>query len=266
MTAALLCLVMMLTASCSGDVATSDSDTASADTTVAETTTEAETATATETEPTSNLKFNRDDPDFYILHIDADEEVDFTNAPKAHLDIWRWGKSFYAPVTYGQIVFREGDGFYVRMECEETDPRAVNTEFNGPIYEDSCMEFFAQYKHGISKKYVNIEMNANGAFLCYFCNSINDNVTIDTVTENIPTCESFKTDTIWGVNLYVPLAMLDDIYGGDTLTLGDTIMMNFYKCGNKCDPPHYGMWNDVPLEKANFHVPQYFAEVEIRKP
>jgi len=265
---ALLLVLPSLLTSCtsSGDTSdTSDTD-ASADTTAeaaaAETTTEETTAAMTEA-PKKELKTNPNDPDFYILYTDG--EVDFTDAPKAYVDIYRWSEE-YMPVTFAQIVFKEGDGFYVRMECEETDPRAVNKEYDGPIYEDSCVEFFAVYKPEINNKYVNIEMNANGAYLCYYCKSMSDNVKMHTLTDSMPTCTPFKTDTSWGVELHVPLKMIDDAYGGESLTLGDTILMNLYKCGNKTPIPHYGAWSDVELAKPNFHQPQFFSEVEIRLP
>jgi len=264
-TALLLIMAMLLVSCSSAENNAVDSDTAEAVDTDAENTAETTTeeTTAMTEAPKKELKTNPNDPDFYILYTDG--EVDFTNAPKAYVDIYRWSKE-YMPVTFAQIVFKEGDGFYVRMECEETDPRAVNKNYDGPIYEDSCVEFFAVYKPEINNKYVNIEMNANGAYLCYYCNSINDNVKMHTLTDSMPTCTPFKTETSWGVELHVPLKMIDDAYGGESLTLGDTILMNLYKCGNKTAIPHYGAWSEVELAKPNFHQPQFFSEVEIRLP
>lgn len=225
-------------------------------------TAEEETAAKAETVEEPASRINKDDPDFYILY--TKDEVDFTNAPKADIDIYRWGTD-YTPKAYAQVIFKEGDGFYVRMECEETDPRAVHTDYSDPVYEDSCLEFFVIYMPDLSGKYINTEMNANGAYLCYFCESNSNNVTIDTVTDSMPTVTSFKTEISWGVNLYVPLDLIRDAYGSADITLGSKVLANFYKCGDKTAVRHYGSWNEVISENPNFHLPECFAEIEIRE-
>ncbi|MDD4772404.1 MAG: carbohydrate-binding family 9-like protein [Eubacteriales bacterium] len=219
------------------------------------------TEESTESREEPNSRVNKNDPDFYVMY--TKDEVDFTDAPKAYIDIYRWGTD-YTPKAYAQAVFKEGDGFYIRMECEETDPRAVNTNYNDPIYEDSCLEFFVIYMPHLSGKYINTEMNANGAYLCYFCDSMADNVTIDTVTNSMPVVTSFKTKTSWGVNLYVPLGLIEDAYGSADISKGSKILANFYKCGDKTAVSHYGSWNEVINENPNFHLPEYFAEIEIK--
>ena len=263
-----LALLSLLLIACGqGDVpddpATEAPDTeAVTETEAPETTTE---APAPETEPPKEekkLKTNPNDPDFFILYTDG--EVDFSKAPKAYVNIYRWGQS-YMPVTYGQIVFKEGDGFYVRMETEETNPRAVNTQRHSSVCQDSCLEFFAVYDPANSMKYINIEMNAIGTWLCYFCESNKVNNIIEKSSDSLPEIEPFKTETTWGTTLHVPLDMIEDCYPGVKITEGSTILMNFYKCGDKTDKPHWGAWSEVETEKPNFHVPQYFSEVEIRK-
>ncbi|MHB1152691.1 MAG: carbohydrate-binding family 9-like protein [Eubacteriales bacterium] len=214
----------------------------------------------TEEEPANRI--NKDDSDFYILY--TKDKVDFTNAPKAYIDIYRWG-SDYTPKAYAQVIFKEGDGFCVRMECEETEPRAVYRDYNDPVYEDSCLEFFIIYMPDLSGKYINTEMNANGAYLCYFCESNSNNVTIDTVTGSMPAVTSFKTETSWGVSLYVPLGLIRDAYGSADITLGSKVLANFYKCGDNTAVRHYGSWNEVINESPNFHLPEYFAEIEIKE-
>jgi len=262
---ALLTCVLLL-AGCLGggaDDETTANETTANETTTAETTSSPvkETTTAAKKEEPSRV--NEKDPDFFILYTEG--EVDYTDAPKAYVDIYKWGDA-YTPTMFAQAVFKEGDGFYIRLECEETDPRAVYSNYNDPIYEDSCMEFFAIYKPERSSKYINIEMNANAAYLCYLCDSINATNPIDKFTDSLPELKCEKTDTSWILELHVPVDMLDDVYGGDTLTEGDSILMNIYKCGDKTHTAHYGSWAEVDSATPNFHVPKSFCEVEIRKP
>lgn len=207
-------------------------------------------------------RVNKDDPDFYIVY--TEDAVDFAGAPKADIGIYRWGTD-YTPEAYAQVVFKAGDGFYIRMECEETEPVAVYTDYNDPVYEDSCLEFFVIWMPGLSGKYINTEMNANGAYLCYLCDPDGINVTMDTVTGSMPSVTPFKTETSWGVNLYVPLGLIGDAYGSADFGPGSRILANFYKCGDKTAVRHYGSWNEVMSGSPNFHLPEYFAEIEIRE-
>ena len=37
---------------------------------------------------------------------------------------------------------------------------------------------------------------------------------------------------------------------------------NVYKCGDDLSQPHFLSWRPIGTEKPNFHVPEYFGEVE----
>jgi len=207
-------------------------------------------------------KINPHDPAFYILYTDG--EVDFSKAPTARVNIYKWGQQ-YMPRTEAKIIFKEDDGFYVRMECEEKNPLAEKTEFGASVCEDSCMEFFANYQPKTSDRYINIEMNSIATCLCYFCRDRYETVSIEKLSDALPEVEAFKTETTWGINLHVPLKMLRDAYGEFTLKEGDTVTMNLYKCGNKTKIPHYGTWSEICTERPDFHQPSCFSEVEIRR-
>ena len=70
----------------------------------------------------------------------------------------------YKPVCYAQVCYVKGDGFYARLTCEETNPKAVHEGFFSDVYKDSCLEMFAKWDDA-SDKYINIEMNSKGASL-----------------------------------------------------------------------------------------------------
>ena len=89
--------------------------------------------------------------------------TDWASVPKAAIDQYAWSEA-YMPESYAQLVKIEGYGFALRMVSREQNPRAVYTEYNQPIYTDSCLEFFASWDQE-QQKYLNMEMNANGALL-----------------------------------------------------------------------------------------------------
>lgn len=66
---------------------------------------------------------------------------------------------------------------YIKLVCEEKDPLRVYKEDQDPVYKDSAMEAFFQFKGNDTAAddiYLNFEMNANGALLaCYGKNKMN---------------------------------------------------------------------------------------------
>lgn len=203
--------------------------------------------------------------EFFAVYKGKDEAVDFAGAPKAYIDIYPWGTA-YTPVAYAQIIFREDDGFHVRMFCEEENPRAIYTKFDDPVYLDSCLEFFCDFlPEKNTGHYINTEMNANGAFLTYWAAGLGNYTMIADLSDHISTVSAFKEDNGWGVNLFIPLEMLSDIYDYDGWGEGSVIKGNFYKCGSDCEIPHYGVWSNIDLPAPNFHSPQFFGEIVIKK-
>ena len=91
------------------------------------------------------------------------ESPDWPTIEKAPIDCYPWGGD-YRPRAYGQCAFLPGRGLAVRLTAWEREPKAVYTANGDPVYKDSCLEFFASFD-AHSQKYMNFEMNANGAYL-----------------------------------------------------------------------------------------------------
>ena len=137
--------------------------------------------------------------------------TDWTGVPRAAIDQYAWS-DVYTPQAYAQLIKIEGYGFALRMVCSEKEPRAVYTAYNQPIYTDSCLEFFAAWD-GASDKYLNMEMNANGALLsCVGKDRYERTPTLDVCGE-LPTVEGFVTDTEWGIVARIPFSVIWGVYG-----------------------------------------------------
>ena len=61
------------------------------------------------------------------------------------------------------------------------------------------------------------------------------------------------------------LDFIGKTFGKTQFSRGEVIKGNFYKCGDKTEIPHFGMWSPIDSEKPNFHQPQFFGEMEIEK-
>lgn len=199
--------------------------------------------------------------EFFILY--TEEEVDFSKAPKAEINKYPWGDE-YTPYAYGQVIFKKDDGFYVFMYCEEKNPRAEIKENGGSVYTDSCLEFFCDYRpqtEGRRKNYINLEMNSLGVYLANYRSQ-----PVDTLSNSRMTVKGEVFENYWTVTAHIPLDMIMDVYGEFELGEGSYVKCNFTKCGSGTEIPHYGSWRMLKGDTPNFHQPDCFKRVQIRKP
>ena len=76
------------------------------------------------------------------------------------------------PNTYGWIGYWEGMGLFVKMVCEETNPKCIYKNHKDPVYKDSAMEIFLAFPSDemISNEcmYTNFEINSCGKMLAKY--------------------------------------------------------------------------------------------------
>lgn len=194
------------------------------------------------------------------------DQINWETLEKAPLH-YRWLNNDYEPATYGQIAFVPSMGFLIHMVCKEANPKAVHSGPDGHAYLDSCMEFFAQYVNH-DPRYINIEMNATTAVLSAIGSNRFDRIPVMQKvgkTWNV-THEALSDHGMWSIIACVPLEMLSELYGipVDMIEVGYKFKGNFYKCGDECEIPHYGMWAPIDLPSPDFHCPAYFGTFEIQ--
>ena len=199
---------------------------------------------------------------YEILTYDKMPE-DWADVPCAIVSEYAWSLA-YRPATYAQLIKISGEGFALRMVCREKNPRAVCTEYNQPVYTDSCLEFFAAWD-AASDKYLNMEMNANGALLSCVGKDRFERVPTLDVCGELPQVQGFSGDEEWGIVARIPFSVIRGVYGIDESTFvpGYTFKGNFYKCGDETYIPQYGSWNRVGTENPDFHRPEYFGALVI---
>ena len=193
----------------------------------------------------------------------AEESIDWNMIPVARIDTYKWLDG-YTPEAAAQLVYVEGECFILRMTCAEREPKAVYRNYNEPVYTDSCMEFFCDWLG--DGRYVNMEMNSLGTLL----SCIGPDRHARTPVADLSDGEIFPVkgevcEGHWQVTAKIPTALLCKILGVDAIPFdkGYTFRGNFYKCGDETAIPHYGMWNPVCTEKADFHRPEYFGTLVI---
>jgi hypothetical protein len=176
-----------------------------------------------------------------------------------------WIKSDHVHVSFD--IEHDGKNIYLTYYVKEPQVRAVNTMFNSPVWEDSCVEFFFSLK-GDESNYYNFEINAIGTVLGAYGKDRNERTWLPSAKlEKIETKPSLGRDpfdlvdapTDWNLWVRIPIEVLafskiTDISGADGYA-------NFYKCGDKLKEPHYLSWNPVLSPQPDFHLPRYFGHI-----
>ena len=174
-------------------------------------------------------------------------------------------------VNWEEYPYKPSAGFHIAcsdkaiavlFEVTEDHVRAVAMENNGPVWEDSCVEFFILGPDG--KHYTNFEMNCAGTMLAARRTSRHDPepfgperfASIRRIT-SLPheTIDSrAKAQSWWAIEV-IPFEAFG--YCGKPASL----RANLYKCGDKCDQPHFLSWSPISLPAPDFHCPDWFGEI-----
>ena len=189
-------------------------------------------------------------------------ERDIDCARELEINEWYEGISDYKPHCAARLAYIEGEGFLARLCCEEAEPRVTVTEDDGPVYKDSCLEWFCNFAPECSPVYINMEVNAAGKMLCRMGESRQNRQPLPQGAERPRVCPQ-RGENGWQVEIFMPLETIKAVYGKGDFAAGDVIRANFYKCGDETEYVHYGMWSPCRTEKPDFHRPEFFGELVI---
>lgn len=178
---------------------------------------------------------------------------------QGHIDSVNWQEFPYAPHADFRIACSDRYVF-IRYSVEEENIRAVCLRDNGPVWEDSCVEFFVQCPG--DDHYFNFEANCIGTLLAAKRESKTD---FELFTEDrmanviryssLPHREIDRGGGAWTLVLGIPFGLLG------LTEIPRSLRANFYKCGDKTASPHFLSWNPVRTETPDFHQPQFFGEL-----
>lgn len=172
-------------------------------------------------------------------------------------------------VTASFDISHRGTSILLKYMVQEPQVRAVNTGFNSPVWEDSCVEFFISLEG--DNQYYNFEFNAIGTVLGAYGPDRHHREWIpEEILELIRVNPSLgrevisdlKGDTRWELDIILPLKLF--CHHGVTDIAGKRARANFYKCGDKLDKPHFLSWNPVLTPEPDFHSPQFFGALDFQ--
>lgn len=154
----------------------------------------------------------------------------------------------------------------LKFTVRESNIKARYTNFNEPVWNDSCVEFFISFN---KENYYNFEFNCIGNALGGHGSGKTNRVAIEeTLLKNIKIkpslgfnkIEIINRPTDWTLEVIIP----KETFCHDKIDsfVGMKANGNFYKCGDEQVKPHFLSWTPILSEQPNFHLPEFFGEIE----
>ena len=203
----------------------------------------------------------------YIAPIfkSAAEAKDF---PVAAIDSFMWDTNGCRPESYAAMFAVENEGIHALLWSFEENIRCQCTKRDDPVYTDSCLEIFLMPVED-DKRYINFEVNKNGVYLSQIGTCREDRVFIKELTDLEPVIYPMEIEEdgqkAWGYEIVISENFISALYQTDFKIRETAIKGNFYKCADLSETPHYGAHFPVKTEKPDFHRPEFFGNIIIRK-
>lgn len=196
-------------------------------------------------------------PDLFGMNFEPENEDFCEGIEYAPIDSYVWDATGYRPDARAYLSYDDEALHVLMCACEETVQAEVK-EFNGPVYQDSCLEFFFKPFED-DDRYLNIEINPLGTALVGFGASRFDRKVLAEQPDEMNICASRHRGGWWAVGFDLPVEFIRDVYG-KTPRPGDTMYGNFYKCDESIHP-HFGSWAPIVNFRPDFHLPQWFGKL-----
>ncbi len=182
------------------------------------------------------------------------------------IDKVNWPEQFsYCPDTEVEVS-NDHEYLYLHYRVQGRQLRAMATEDQQPVWEDSCVEFFCQVPE--EKHYMNFETNCIGTMVASRRLSRTEDVqplSIDEMQQIVRHCslphqaiDERDGEFSWEVKLQIPLRL---IFGNKEVRFPQVLRANFYKCADMTREPHFVSWEPISLPHPDFHCPQFFGEI-----
>ena len=182
------------------------------------------------------------------------------------IDQVNWPIEFPEKPEVSVEVSNNKSWLFLNFHVKGNQLRALTTEDQGPVWEDSCVEFFCQVPG--ERHYMNFETNCIGAMVA------SRRLGRDEDVQPLPPDQmaliqrkcTFPRRVIeerngiftWSVELAIPLRL---IFRDHVPVFPQKLRANFYKCADKTEKPHFLSWQPIDYPVPNFHCPQFFGEI-----
>jgi hypothetical protein len=200
-----------------------------------------------------------------VIDIDLAEQLLESNADFQLIETINWSEYPYKPDVKFKMAYCE-DQIFLKYYVTEENIRAKETNVNGAVYKDSCVEFF--FSTNEKNTYYNFEFNCVGIpHVGYGPGRANRVLTDPEILKLIQVRSSLGNQPFeektgghqWEMMIVIPQECL--IYDKDIVLKGLKAYANFYKCGDETSKPHYVSWNPISTDSPDYHQSAYFGEL-----
>jgi hypothetical protein len=184
------------------------------------------------------------------------------NHPRHEINIINWEKYPYLPSVDFAMAWNENH-LFLKYYVKEKHAGAVTDYNNGPVWQDSCCEFFVSPD---DQGYYNLEINCIAAALFGWHGVENQKASEQTIalierSSTLGNTLPLSVDNAqWELVVKVPVVVFFR-HPSLQLSKGFSFRANFYKCGDKTKIPHFVSWNPIIAPEPSFHQPEYFGRV-----
>jgi hypothetical protein len=162
-------------------------------------------------------------------------------------------------------IAHDVNNLHVSMHCTEKEIRAEIKEHDGPVNQDSCMEFYFVPVDGLG--YYNLEITPLGYL------KFNWRIRRTQGHKAMQPPELFAVEPVvnreegwWQLTFSVPYVCIRSMVPEFTGDSGTTIRTMLCKCGDLTSQPHFLTSYPIDLKKhpkPDFHVPEFFGKMLI---
>lgn len=163
----------------------------------------------------------------------------------------------------------DDENLYIIFLVKDRYVRCITKDFNGPVWEDACVEFFFSPDTIFPERYFNLEINCGGTPLMHYNVipgkeitklEINDIEMIE-IAHSLPQIIDPEINELveWTVEYRIPLVMPGKYSKINHPKSGINWKANFYKIAENSSNPHYLTWSIVDNCKPDFHLPRFFG-------
>lgn len=174
----------------------------------------------------------------------------------------------FRPFAEAKVMYNE-ENLLVIFRVKDRFVHCVTNEINGPVWGDSCVEFFFSPDQNSPEKYFNLEVNCGGTALMHYnivprkeFNAVQpEEIQRIEIAHSLPEIiDPERSDSVtWTIAYAIPLSLLEKYANVTSPQKGVSWRANFYKIADKTSNQHYISWSPIENGVVDFHQPQFFG-------
>ena len=185
-----------------------------------------------------------------------------------YINDFPWGRPNKFPYSQAQLEFLP-ECISVRLTSVEENIRATVDYDNGPVYKDSCLEFFFCPCPDTSEAYMNFEINPLGSLYVGFSHDgkRSSSAAVDfCMYKELMDIKVVREERKWCAEYKIPYVFIRKFAPDFKGIRQKRITGNFYKCGDNTLFPHYAVWKHIDtdvVKEPDFHRVEFFGDIDI---